>query len=224
MSLQRNRRTVAAPMLFCRILGLFSALAVAACNTTSQPAAFITIPQKVTVAFDSIDGPPRAVFDKLVQHLNAEAQERRLAVAARDDSAAYRVHGYLGAVASPKQKSISWVWDVYNREQRRVLRISGEENISGKQKDVWQAVDDGAMSRIARKTIEELAGYLTTVENGSPAASDVAYSDSASPEAAGILRIPQNDMASGPQASSAQNQRAASTSFVIPDEPPSGTN
>jgi hypothetical protein len=218
MSLERSRRAAAAPKLVCRIFGLLSALAVSACNTTGQPAAFITAPQKATVAFDSIDGPPRAIFDKLVQDLNAEAQERRLAVAARDGAAAYRVRGYLGAVTSPKQNSVSWVWDVYDREQGRVLRISGEENIDGKHKDAWQAVDDGAMRRIAHKTIDELAGYLTAVENGSPAASEVAYGDSASPEAAGIFRIPQNDMAAEPK------QRAASTSFVIPTEPPSGTN
>jgi hypothetical protein len=224
MSLKRSRRAAGVPMIFCRIFGLFGALAVAACNTTSQPGAFVATPQKATIAFDSIDGPPRAVFDKLVQDLNAEAQERRLPVAARDGTAVYRVRGYLGASTSPKQNSVSWVWDVYDREQRRVLRISGEENIAGRQKDVWQAVGDDAMRRIAHKTVDELAGYLAAVERGA-SVSEVASNDGASPEAAGIFRIPQNVMASqtGPDAA-VQKQRAASTSFTVPSEPPSGTN
>jgi hypothetical protein len=221
MSLERSRRAAAAPMLFCRILGMLGALAIAGCNTSGQPVAFVTAPQKATVAFDSIDGPPRPVFDKLVQNLDAEAQEHRLAVATREGAAAYRVRGYLGAVTSQTQNSISWVWDVYDREQHRVLRISGEEKIAGKHKDAWKAVDDDAMRRIARKTVDELAAYLSAVENGSPAASDVASSDSASPEAAGIFRIPPNEMAAQ---APARKQRAASTSFVIPTEPPSGTS
>src|SRR5690242_18531600 len=180
MSLKRSRRAAAAPMLFFRILGLSSALAIAGCNTTGQPVAFVTAPQKATVAFDSIDGPPRPVFDRLVQNLNAEAQEHHLAVAAREGAAAYRVRGYLGAVTSQKQNSVSWVWDVYDREQHRVLRISGEEKIAGTHKDAWQAVSDEAMRRVARKTVDELAAYLSAVENGSPASSDVASNDSAS--------------------------------------------
>src|SRR4029078_10146605 len=143
---------------------------------------------------DSIDGPPRALFDRLVQTLNAEAQERRLAVASRDSAAAYRVRGYLGASTSQKQNRISWVWDVYDRGQQRVLRISGEEKIAGKHKDAWQAVGDDAMRRIARKTVDELAAYLASVENGPSAAADIAYNDGASPEAAGIFRVPQNEM------------------------------
>lgn len=214
-------RAAAAPMLFFRILGLCSALAVAACNTTGQPAAFVMTPQKATVAFDSIDGPPRAVFDRLVQNLNAEAAEHRLAVAAREGAAAYRVRGYLGASTAQKQNSVSWVWDVYDREQQRVLRISGEEKIAGKHKNAWQAVDDDAMRRIARKAVDELAAYLTAVETGSPAASEVASNDGASPEAAGIFRIPQNEIGAE---TSAQKQHAASTSLVVPSEPPSGTN
>jgi len=215
----RSRRAAGAST-FCRILGLLGALALAACNTTGQPAPFAMAAQKSTVAFDSIDGPPRPVFDKLVQNLNAEAQERRLALAARDGAAAYRVRGYLGAAASPKQNSVSWVWDVYDRDQRRVLRISGEENIAGKHKDVWQAIDDGALRRIARKTVDELAGYLAAAENGSAPGADLASNDGTSPEAAGIFRIPQNE----PPETAAAKQRAASTSFVIPSEPPSGTN
>src|SRR5690349_10375687 len=112
MLLERSRRGAAAPILFFRILGLCGALIVGGCNTTGQPAAFIPTPQKATVAFDSIDGPPRAVFDKLVQNLNAEAQEHRLAVATRDGAAAYRVRGYLGASSAQQQNSVSWVWDV----------------------------------------------------------------------------------------------------------------
>jgi hypothetical protein len=223
MAFERSRRAHCAAMTFCRIFGLLGALALAACNTTG-PAAFAAAASSTTVAFDSIDGPPRPLFDKLVQKLNAEAQERRLAVAARDGAAAYRVRGYLGASKSSKQSMVSWVWDVYDRDQQRVLRISGEEKVPGKHKDAWQALDDDAMRRIAQKTVAELSAYLASVENGTAGAAGVAQNDGASPEAAGIFRIPQDGTAAGAQADSAQKQRAASTSFVVPSEPPSGTN
>lgn len=98
-----------------------------------------------------------------------------------------------------KQTTISWVWDVFDRDDHRALRITGEETAKGRHRDAWAAADDDVLRRIAQSSMEQLAAFLTSpkVAPGTP---DVAETASVpqlvlagmrdfSPEAAGIFRI-----------------------------------
>ena len=165
------------------------ALALAGCNTTGGPSASLNGMRGATVAFESIDGPPRDIFDRLVQDLNVEAQNRQLAVVPRTNSSAYRVRGYLVAEGSAKQSAISWIWDVYDGRRQRVLRIAGGQTIKGKHRDAWQALDGPAVQKIAQESVGQLAAFLNSPEATSPAPTQVAYDAESSPEAAGIFRI-----------------------------------
>jgi hypothetical protein len=81
-----------------------------------------------TVAFESIDGPPPQVFDRMVSVLDSESKLRNLSIVSREGSASYRVRSYLSAqVGRGRNATIAWVWDVYDRGQQRALRLSGEE-------------------------------------------------------------------------------------------------
>ena len=80
-----------------------------------------------TVAFESIDGPPPHVFDRMVDVLDSESKLRNLSIVSREGSAAYRVRSYLSAQVSRGRTMIAWVWDVYDRDQQRALRLSGQE-------------------------------------------------------------------------------------------------
>jgi hypothetical protein len=206
MQLRQSLRAIGAPAAV-RLLPLLCALFMAGCNTVAQQnaaTAFAT-PRGATVAFESIDGPPRDVFDRLVQDLNSEARGRQLAVVSREDAAAYRVRGYLGAQSASGQKSISWVWDVYDGDHQRVLRLNGEQVIKGKHRDAWQAVDEPAVQKIARDSIDELAAFLTspsaaTQTDRIQAPYAQAAADDSTPEAAGIFRIFQTEAGSAPAA------------------------
>ena len=156
---------------------------------------------------NSIDGPPQAQFRTLVQDLNSEAQARQLAVIAREQPSAYRVRGYLAATVDRGKTTISWVWDVFDRDQRRALRISGSETAkAGQGRRGWQAADGAMMQRIASSSMAELATFLTSpaVAPGTPdtGAPQVAFAvpDVSTPEAAGIFRIfhPEADPVSVP--------------------------
>ena len=148
-----------------------------------------------TVTFESIDGPPPAVFDKLVRDLNAEAQTRQLAVMSRDANAAYRVRGYVSAHSTGGRAAVTWLWDVYDRDQQRVLRLNGEQKLAGKHKDAWAALSDTALQAIARDSMEQLAGFLTSNDATPSAMQPAAYADQSSPEAAGIVRMSDPDPA-----------------------------
>ena len=113
-----------------------------------------------TIAFDSIDGPPVGVFNRLVDNLSAEAQGRQLAIASREGAANYRVRGYLAAQVIRGRTHISWVWDVYDDDKLRALRIVGEEAGGRAGADPWSVADEAMLRRIARASMERLAGFV----------------------------------------------------------------
>ena len=175
------------------LTAVLCACALAGCNENGAPLTAAQ-PRGATVAFESIDGPPQAQFQKLVQDLNDEAQTRRLAVMSREQPSAYRVRGYLAADVAKGATTISWVWDVFDGEQQRSLRITGAETVKGRHRDAWQAVDDAMLRRIAAKQHERTRRLLDLGRSRarhaeSKRAQMTLTSASASPEAAGIFRI-----------------------------------
>jgi hypothetical protein len=177
-------------------LATICTLVLAGCNRDNQ-AVSIAQPRGASVAFDSLDGLPPGQFRKLVQNLNDEAQTRRLAVISREQSSAYRVRGYLAVKVTKHQTTVSWVWDVFDQDEHRALRISGEETANVRYRDAWAAADDAMLSRIAHNSMERLATFLTSPEVAPPGASPpvgepyvaMAVSQEFSAEAAGIFRV-----------------------------------
>lgn len=170
---------------------------LAGCTQDGRPSVAGMQPRGATVAFESIDGPPQGQFNTLVRNLNDEAQQRRLAVLSRDAASAYRVRGYLAAKVARDRTTISWVWDVFDRDEQRTLRINGEEVVKRPAKDTgdaWNAADDAVLRRIASTSMEQLAAFLTSPDAvpvaADPGVTPVAFIDGSdtSPEAAGIFR------------------------------------
>jgi len=164
---------------------------IAGCATeTAHPAL------GATVAFESIDGPPRGVFDRLVMRLDAEARARQVAVVSRHTPARYRVRAYLAAKVEPGRTTITWVWDVYDSDLRRAMRIAGEEPAGRGRQDAWEAADDRVLGRIAEAGMRQLAalaaGPGAAPPDGLPAAPEVAPPEPADPPAtppAGDIRV-----------------------------------
>lgn len=118
-----------------------------------------------TVTFESIDGPPPQVFDRMVGVLDSETKLRSLAIVSRDAPAAYRVRSYLSAQVIKGRTVIAWVWDVYDRDQQRALRLSGEEAAGKGGRDPWAAADDLVLRKIAQAGLSGLSSMI----NGTPA-------------------------------------------------------
>jgi hypothetical protein len=188
---------------FCAVA--VAALALGGCQTDQPSVASSVQPRGATVAFDSIDGLPTSQFRTLVDDLNQEAQSRRIAVMPRAQTTAYRVRGYFAAAVEKGRTTVSWVFDVFDRDERRALRISGSAPVSGKD---WNAADPDLMQQVAQSSMDELAGFLT-----SPVASTIpgegsgrlALASDGSPESVGIFRVAHTDPVPGP--TPAQNRR-----------------
>jgi hypothetical protein len=113
-----------------------------------------------TVAFESIDGPPPQVFERMVSVLDTESKLRSLSIVSRESGAAYRVRGYLAAQVSRGRTTIAWVWDVYDQNHQRALRLSGEEPAGKAGRNPWAAADDLVLRKIAQSGLSGLSGMI----------------------------------------------------------------
>jgi hypothetical protein len=161
-------------------VALLAALASGCTTSNTSNVALTTASTGPTIAFESIDGPPVGIFNRLVDNLSSEAQARNLAIASREGAANYRVRGYLAAQVIRGRTHISWVWDVYDDDRLRALRITGEE-AGGRGGDPWSVADDGMLRRIARASMDRLAAYLGNP--GGPVEPDATTAIATAPEA-----------------------------------------
>jgi len=166
------------------------ALALAAGGCANAPAPMASVATErggASIAFESIDGPPVAVFQNLVTTISAEAAARQVRVVSRTGDPAYRIRGYLAAIVVGGRSHISWVWDVYDADKRRVLRIAGEEPGGRPGANAWAAADEQVVRHIARASMDRVAAFLAApqapqVEPVQPGQPAVASADDITPE------------------------------------------
>ncbi len=146
-----------------RLAAVASLVLACACTTQDRSTTASTVRSGPTIAFDSIDGPPPAVFNRLVDNLSMEAEARRVAVVSREGQASFRARGYLAVHVERGRTHVGWAWDVYDAERRRTLRLTGEElgaAAPSRPADAWRAADEQVLQRIARSSMERLAAFL----------------------------------------------------------------
>jgi hypothetical protein len=114
------------------------------------------------IAFESIEGPPPAVQTALAGELASAASARKVELVGKDAAARYRVRGYLTAQPSADGgTSLTFVWDVFDAQQRRAQRVTGSSPIkSTARKNPWNGLDKEALARLAAKSMDEIASFL----------------------------------------------------------------
>jgi len=100
----------------------------------------------------------------IVSVLDSESKLRNLSIVSRESGASYRVRSYLSAQVVRGKTMIAWVWDVYDSNQQRALRLSGEEPAGKAGRDAWTAADDLILRKIAQAGLSGLSGMI----NGTP--------------------------------------------------------
>jgi hypothetical protein len=151
------------------LLAMACGLGGCAGSAASNSFAMASTPSGPTIAFESIDGPPPQVFDRMVGVLDSESKLRSLSIVSREGTASYRVRGYLAAQVSHGRTTIAWVWDVYDQNQQRALRLSGEEPAGKAGRDAWAAADDLVLRKIAQAGLSGLSAMINgTAPAGTP--------------------------------------------------------
>lgn len=101
------------------------------------------------------------MFARLVSQLATEGRQRQLSVVSRASPAAFRVRGYIAAAAIRGRARFDWVWDVYDAERHRAVRLTGQEAAGAvRAGDVWAALDEPTLSRMARASMDQLVRSL----------------------------------------------------------------
>jgi hypothetical protein len=160
-----------------------------------------TTSQTAKIAVAPVIGAPDTVARQLESQVASAIEAQKITVA-RDPNAKadYTLRGYVVSAREKGRTKVSYIWDVTDASGKRVNRITGEEVLSGTQsKDPWASVTPQVVNTISSKTAGSLVTWLPTQGAGaavatstpaktgttSPAATPLAYSEPATPSAAG---------------------------------------
>lgn len=157
---------------------LGAGLALAGCQTDGTGVASGSSRSNQALAFESIDGPPKATFDRLVTKLADQAEQQQVALVSRTQPANYRIRGYVSAHTEKGKTLVNYAWDVFDADKQRVARITGTETIKSAKGGAWASCDDEVIARIAGTTIASLSETLQ-VGNPNAAASAMASAPAA---------------------------------------------
>ncbi|MGA8169611.1 MAG: hypothetical protein WB816_02055 [Methylocystis sp.] len=125
-------------------------------------------PRGASLAFSSIEGPPDALGARFMQRFTQAAQARDIALAT-PETAQYRLRAYLTASPAQGATRLAYVLDVFDRQGRRVQRLTDEAGV-GPASEPWEAVDDRALALFADRGAEEIAAFLSNTPEAIAAA------------------------------------------------------
>jgi len=163
----------------------FACLWLAACQTDDNlTTGSINTSAPRAISFESIDGPPPEVFQRLVAQLSTQAETRKLPVVSRTHAAAWRVRLYLAAHVEKKQAGISWVGDVYDARLNRAYRVTGEEKLGPGRKDVWALADNAVLARIAANSLDAIMSAARSPDSAPSAEPEDTSPETGTPMAA----------------------------------------
>jgi hypothetical protein len=143
-------------------------------------------PRGASLAFVSLDGPPEAISVRFREEFDKAARFRDVALA-KTEAAPYRLRVYLTALPAQAGTRLAYVFDVYDRQGRRVQRLSDEVGVSS-DANPWDAINDNAVAAIANRGAEDVAAFLSNT----PEALAAAEKDGGVSVVAGQARAPED--------------------------------
>jgi len=113
-----------------------------------------------TVAFEPFVGIPGNRADELSRKIGQEAKRENLKLVRRlDETATYRIKGYMTAVGGESSTTIVYVYDIFYGDTR-IHRISGQEISGGSRGDPWTGVDNDALKNIAARSVIAIKAWI----------------------------------------------------------------
>lgn len=147
---------------------ILAATLLAACGETAktqQPVATAVTKPAGPIAFEPITGLPDSRAAELAAALGQRAVGNDLIVVSKGDpKLRYRVKGYFAAESSAERTTVSYIWDVFDKDNQRVHRFDGITYApSSGASDPWGAVTPEAIDSIANATTSELSRFLSII-------------------------------------------------------------
>ncbi len=155
------------------------AMAVSGCVDTVgqaqiEPAARIArregvSPAGARAALAGVNGAPREAADRFAAALAPAAAARDVAIA-EPGKADYLLRFYLSAApAEAGATRVSYVFDMFDKDRRRAMRLSGEATARGAGADPW-ALEETTLRLLADRAADDMAAALSNTPEAIAAA------------------------------------------------------
>jgi hypothetical protein len=136
------------------------------------------------VALLSLEGAPEQVISRLSSAIALQAARRDIVIVGLDGKPVYQLRGYISAYAGTEKGELSWTFDMFDTKRKRARRFSGQEDLrASSSADIWAAITDQDVQKIAFKALDEVAEFLA--DRGAPVANAPA---SSAPVPSGVAR------------------------------------
>jgi len=191
----------------CAAFAAVMAMSVTGCSTGgdflpgfSQPQSGISeVRQKRSVATKSMSsiavapliGPPDNVSKQFMSQLGSELSNKSVRViqpgsqnSSSPQSKYNTLRGYVVAATESAGTKVSYIWDITGSSGNRLQRITGEEVVQTvSANNPWSSVDPSIMAKIAKRTADEVASWMS--KNSSPSATAKSFPSRAPASVAG---------------------------------------
>ncbi len=137
---------------------------------SSEPAAPVVaaaeaakpLPVKLpAVALAPLIGAPASVSKPMSAALKTALAAKNIPLAESAKTAAYTIRGYVAALPQKSSTKIAYIWDVMDKNKKRVHRIKDQEVVPGKPgRNLWSNVSPKIIQAISNRTAERLAQWL----------------------------------------------------------------
>lgn len=118
------------------------------------------LPAHAKIALAEVSGVGISAASPLANRFGQQAKVRGLSfTTATDETATHVMKGYFSVSERDGKAVVNYVWDISNRQGKRLHRIAGEEPGGGSGTG-WDAVTPAAMEAIAERSIDETASFL----------------------------------------------------------------
>lgn len=118
--------------------------------------------ETVRFAFATLTGLPAEQRFAMEKQLKRFAATRNLVLLEENDqTATYRIKGYLSALGDNNGTLLVYTWDVYDAAgHMRLHRISGQQTGDDSNSDPWAGIRARELENAARETIDKLADWV----------------------------------------------------------------
>lgn len=121
--------------------------------------------EEITFRLDPFTGAPGNLTDDLTRMIVSVAEKQKLKLLRRPtDRAVYRIRGNLAAVGDDSGTTVIYIYSIYNRNERLVHKIHGQEVSKGSRGDPWAGVQPDALRNIAVRTVDAVKAWVARRE------------------------------------------------------------
>ncbi len=117
-------------------------------------------PRPATLAVTAMQGAPSPFQNQFMAYFDADAARQEV-VLTDSAGAQYLAKGYLSAFLVDGGARLTYVWDIYDRDNHRAQRLNNEIAIQGAADDPWRLVNSEALAALAARSASDRAAFLS---------------------------------------------------------------